>query len=70
VKPDSLRTLNWYIDCGLTDYLLPGNEALHDLFVRYQISHTIINRTGGHERNYWTTGLVPSLLYIGRVNGE
>ena len=67
LQPDSLRTVHWYFDCGLSDYLLPGNEALHDLFIRYQIPHEFHVKSGGHERAYWESALVPMLLYTGRV---
>jgi enterochelin esterase-like enzyme len=62
-----LQTICWYLDCGLSDYLLPGNEALHDLFLRYKIPHEFLVRSGGHERAYWESGLVPALQYAGKV---
>jgi enterochelin esterase-like enzyme len=65
--PDTLRTIHWFLDCGLSDYLFPGNEALHDLFIKYQIPHEFHVRSGGHERAYWESGLVPALLFMGRI---
>lgn len=65
--PDSLRTISWYFDCGLSDYLLPGNEALHDLLITHKIPHEFHIRSGGHERAYWKAALVPALLFAGRV---
>jgi enterochelin esterase-like enzyme len=65
--PDTLKSVSWYIDCGLNDYLLPGNEALHDLFVRYGIPHEYRVRPGSHERLYWEGSLVPALLFTGKV---
>jgi enterochelin esterase-like enzyme len=66
-QPDTLKSVFWYIDCGLYDYLLPGNEALHDLFVRYRIPHEYHVRPGNHDRIYWKDSLVPALLFTGRV---
>lgn len=62
-QPEVLTGISWYLDCGLSDYLLPGNEALHDLFVRYRIPHEFHVRAGGHERIYWKSGLVPALQF-------
>jgi len=66
-QPDTLRTVSWFIDCGFSDYLLPGNEALHDLFIRYRIPHEYHVRPGNHDRSYWKPALVPALLFTGRV---
>jgi enterochelin esterase-like enzyme len=65
--PDTLKSISWYFDCGLSDYLMPGNEALHDLFTRYKIPHQFHVRSGGHERAYWESGLVPALKFAGEV---
>jgi len=66
-QPDTLRTVGWYLDCGFYDYLLPGNEALHKLFIQYRIPHEYHVRTGNHDRAYWKSALVPALLYTGRI---
>ncbi len=66
-NPESLKTVKWYIDCGLNDYLLPGNEALHDLFIRLQIPHEYHLQNGGHERIYWEKAIIPALLFAGRI---
>jgi enterochelin esterase-like enzyme len=69
-QPDTLKSVFWFIDCGLYDYLLPGNEALHDLFVRYRIPHEYHVRPGNHDRLYWNSALIPALLFTGRVLKE
>lgn len=70
-QPDTLKSVCWFIDCGLYDYLLPGNEALHDLFVRYRIPHEYHVRPGNHDRIYWESSLIPALLFTGRkLNGK
>jgi enterochelin esterase-like enzyme len=66
-QPDTLKSVSWYIDCGLNDYLLPGNEALHDLYVRYGIPHEYHVRPGIHDRLYWEKSLVPALLFTGKI---
>ena len=65
-QPDTLKSVSWFIDCGLYDYLLPGNEALHDLFVRYRIPHEYHVRPGNHDRTYWESSLIPALLFTGK----
>jgi enterochelin esterase-like enzyme len=70
-QPDTLKSVCWFIDCGLNDYLLPGNEALHDLFVQYRIPHEYHVRPGFHDRVYWKASLIPALLFTGRIlNGK
>jgi enterochelin esterase-like enzyme len=70
-QPDTLKTVCWYIDCGLNDYLLPGNEALHDLFVQYGIPHEYHVKPGNHDRLFWSSELIPALLFTGRIlNGK
>ncbi|MBN2274434.1 MAG: hypothetical protein JXR41_02895 [Bacteroidales bacterium] len=64
-QPHTLKKVRWYIDCGLHDYLLPGNEALHRLFVYYHIPHEFHVRPGNHDRSYWKSSLVPALIYTG-----
>ena len=61
---NNLRNINWYIDCGFDDYLLPGNEALHKLFLSYSIPHEYHVRPGRHERKYWEEGIITWLKYI------
>jgi enterochelin esterase-like enzyme len=66
-KPEQLRTVHWYIDCGFSDYLLPGNEALHDLLLQYKVQHEYHVRPGTHERAYWSFALVPTLFFLEKV---
>jgi enterochelin esterase-like enzyme len=66
-NPDTLKSIQWYLSCGLSDYLLPGNEALHDLFMRYKIPHEFNLQCGGHEWAYWEKAIIPALLFTGRI---
>lgn len=67
VQPDTLKTIHWYLDCGFSDYLIQGNEALHDLFTLYRIPHDYHIRPGNHNRAYWESAFIPALLFTGRV---
>jgi enterochelin esterase-like enzyme len=59
-----LKTINWYIDCGLDDPLLSANEALHDLMKAYGIPHEFHVRPGNHNWDYWHTAVIGGFIYI------
>ena len=56
--------INWYIDCGLYDPLLPASEAFHQLLLKYQIPHELHIRPGGHNWEYWYHSTVSGLIYL------
>jgi enterochelin esterase-like enzyme len=64
VYAQKLKTVNWYIDCGMQDYLYPSNQALHQLLYDYNIPHEYHMRIGGHNWKYWKKGLLQSLIYL------
>ncbi len=55
--------INWYIDCGLFDSLLPASEAFHQLLLQYNIPHEFHIRPGGHNWAYWHHSTVYGLIY-------
>lgn len=63
-----LKLINWYIDCGMQDFLFYSNKALHELFLMYDISHEYHMRVGGHEWAYWRQGLINAMLYLSQKN--
>ena len=56
--------INWYIDCGLYDSLLPAGEAFHHLLLQYKIPHELHERPGIHNWAYWHYSTVQGLEYI------
>ncbi len=60
----SLREINWYIDCGMSDFLLPANEAFHQLLLKNNIPHEYHVRPGKHNWAYWYKSTVHGLLYL------
>lgn len=56
--------INWYIDCGLYDSLLPASEAFHRLLLRYNIPHELHIRPGKHNWSYWYHSTVLGLEFI------
>jgi len=61
---NTMREINWYIDCGMNDFLLPANEAFHKLLLNYDIPHDYHVRPGGHNWAYWYKATVYGLLYL------
>jgi len=59
-----LRKINWYIDCGMNDFLLPANEAFHSLLMKYGIPHEYHVRPGQHNWTYWYRSTIYGLLFL------
>lgn len=63
---DTLKQINWYIDCGMQDFLFSSNDAFHDLLIKYGIAHEFHMRIGEHNWNYWHDGFINGLVYLGK----
>lgn len=63
---ERLRTVKWFVDCGDDDFLLELNEKFH-MQMRFQgIPCEMRVRNGGHNWEYWHTGLYLCLPFISR----
>ncbi len=62
----TLKSINWYFDCGIDDFLINGNEAFHDAFLKLGIPHEYHVRIGSHNWEYWKNGLTEGIKYAGR----
>jgi S-formylglutathione hydrolase FrmB len=62
---ESLKKVDYYIDCGDDDLLIKGNCALHILLKDRKVPHEFRVRDGGHTWEYWRTGIVDGLAFIG-----
>jgi S-formylglutathione hydrolase FrmB len=60
----SMRKINWYIDCGMSDFLLPANEEFHQLLLKNNIPHDYHVRPGKHNWTYWYNSTVHGLMYL------
>ena len=60
----SARHQNWYIDCGMDDFLLEANEAFHRWMILNNIDHDYHVRPGSHNWSYWHRSLIYALMYI------
>ena len=56
--------IKWYIDCGMQDFLLPGNEAFHQLLLKLEIPHEYHMRIGTHNWNYWNMEIPYGLKFF------
>ncbi len=55
------------LDCGLQDFLLESNRALHRQLIEFNISHDYIERPGGHDWDYWQNAIKYQMLYFYNV---
>ena len=51
-------------DCGLQDYMYPGNKALHEKMLKLKIPHEYIERPGNHDWKYWRNAVKYHLLFF------
>lgn len=61
-----LKKVKWYFDCGDDDYLYKGNAALLLAMRDRKIPSEFRMREGAHTWEYWRTGLVDALKFIGQ----
>jgi len=62
---ESLKKVNWYLDCGDDDFLYEGNALIHVALRNRSIPHEFRVRDGAHNWTYWRTGLPEGLKFIG-----
>lgn len=66
----SLRSVNWFVDCGDDDFLLDRNIEFHRAMRDKQIRHEFRVRDGGHTWEYWHSALYTCLSFISRNFGR
>jgi len=59
-----LKGVRYYLDCGDNDHLTLGNAMLHIKFTQLGVPHEYRSRNGGHEWNYWRTGIIDGLKFL------
>ena len=52
------------IDCGIDDFFLNVNRALHEKLLQLKINHDYIERPGGHAYTYWSGNIDYQILYF------
>jgi S-formylglutathione hydrolase FrmB len=63
---DELKKVRYWIDCGDDDFLTKGNCLLHIALTDKKVPHEFRMREGGHTWDYWRTGIIPALEFIGK----
>jgi S-formylglutathione hydrolase FrmB len=61
-----LKNTYWYINCGMNDFLIQGNESLHAAFLKLEILHEYHVRVGSHNWEYWKTGIIEGIKFAGK----
>lgn len=52
------------IDCGIDDFFMPANRALHEKLLQLKIEHDYIERPGEHNHIYWGSSVDYQILYF------
>jgi S-formylglutathione hydrolase FrmB len=52
------------IDCGVDDFFVPSNRALHQRMVELKVAHDYTERPGGHTWAYWSNAVNYQVLYF------
>jgi S-formylglutathione hydrolase FrmB len=63
---DDLKNVRYWIDCGDDDFLTKGNALLHIALTEKKVPHEFRMREGGHTWDYWRSGIIPALEFIGK----
>ena len=52
------------VDCGVDDFFLEVNRALHAKLLQLKINHDYIERPGGHSNEYWSANIDYQILFF------
>ncbi|MDR2912398.1 MAG: esterase family protein [Alistipes sp.] len=61
---EGLRTIRWWVDCGDDDFLWESNADFFRAMKAKQIPLQYRVRNGGHNWEYWQSGLAPILTFV------
>ena len=51
-------------DCGVDDIFITVNRALHEKLLQLKIDHDYIERSGGHNHDYWGSSIDFQILFF------
>ena len=63
---EDLKKVRYWIDCGDDDFLMKGNCLLHIALTEKKVPHEFRMREGEHNWDYWRSGIIPALAFIGK----
>ena len=52
------------IDCGVDDFFMPVNRALHEKLLQLKINHDYIERPGAHTTKYWSGNIDYQIMFF------
>lgn len=52
------------IDCGVSDFFIEGNRALHQELLEQKVAHIYTERPGYHGWPYWADAIKYQMLYV------
>ena len=52
------------IDCGVKDFFLGVNKAVHERLLAQKVNHDFILRPGGHNNTYWNNSIEYQILFF------
>jgi len=58
------KQLAMIIDCGIDDFFMPMNRALHEKLLQLKIDHDYIERPGEHNHVYWGSSIDFQILFF------
>ena len=58
------KQLALIIDCGIDDFFMPMNRALHEKLLQLKIDHDYIERPGEHNHIYWGSSIDFQILFF------
>ena len=61
---EKLKSVRWYVDCGDDDFLFEANIAFVQEMKKAQIPLQFRVRDGGHDWEYWHSGLYEVLRFV------
>ena len=69
-RKDSLRQVEWFVDCGDDDFLLDRNLEFFQAMRNAVIPCQLRVRDGGHDWEYWNSALYTCLPFVTRSFGK
>jgi S-formylglutathione hydrolase FrmB len=52
------------LDCGVDDFFMPVNRALHEKLLQLKIDHDYIEKPGAHNHTYWRSSINFQILFF------
>lgn len=66
VESLSNKQLAIIIDCGIDDFFMPVNRALHEKLLQLKIDHDYIERPGAHTYSYWSGNIDYQIMFFNK----